>query len=360
MFRKIITVATLVLVVLVIWSVRDNIAQAFGYLANTNLLFVLLLIPEQILLYYCSGQIFFSYLTAKITNRSARQAKQFSPWFLARVSFELNFVNQAVPSGGFAGLSYVAWRLRPLGSSVGQTSFMYALRYVITILTNQLQTALALLALILLGGISDSAWWVIGLTGLACAGIILGLIIIVVIASSRKRISWFTSLITKIINSTVKIATFGHKRQLLSHATIEKHFDDIHRDLTTARQNKRILVRPILWGIVYSFLEVGAYWLVSIGMGHPEILPHIIVAGAIASVVGIILMTPGGLGGYEGAMIFVLSALGVETGLATAVVITTRVIVLLGTLSGGYIFYQNAVSKIGKAERAQIMSKGNK
>jgi len=89
-------------------------------------------------------------------------------------------------------------------------------------------------------------------------------------------------------------------------------------------------------------------------MGHPEILPQVMVAEAIGSVVGAVLVTPGGMGGYEGAMIFIMSALGVEVGLATAVVVTTRVVVLLGTVTSGYGFYQHAISKIGRKDKAEI------
>lgn len=112
---------------------------------------------------------------------------------------------------------------------------------------------------------------------------------------------------------------------------------------------------PFFGASSIASLEVATYWLVGISMGHWEILPQIMVAEAIASVVGAVMLTPGGVGGYEGVMIFVMSVLGVDAGLATAVVITTRVIVLVGTIVSGYGFYQNAISKIGKKEREKIM-----
>lgn len=348
MFRKILTVLTLVLVAFVVWSAREDIVQAIGYLANTNLFFVFLLIPEQLFMYYCAGQIFFSYMAAK--GRA-----EVSSWQLARISFELNFVNHAIPSGGFAGLGYITWRLKGLGSSVGQTSFMYALRYAITVLANQLQTIVAIVILIAVGGIADNAWWVIGLTSLICLGIIAGLAVLIIVASSHKRIDWFAKIATKFINGFVKTVTFGHKRQVISFEKIQTYLGDIYKDLIVARRNKKILIHPIIWGVIYSFLEIATYWLVGISMGHVEILPQIMIAEAIASVIGAVLLTPGGVGGYEGAMIFIMSALGVEPGLATAVVITTRVIVLVGTIVSGYGFYQNAVSKIGKKEREKIM-----
>lgn len=379
MFRKILTAATLILVALVVWGAHDQIFAAVGYLANTNLFFVLLLIPEQLFMYYCAGQMFFSYMAAKArTAQLAKQAdktpakdqetaaktsdqpQKVSSWLLARISFELNFVNHAIPSGGFAGLGYITWRLKAFGSSAGQTSFMYALRYVITILANQAQTIVAILVLILVGGVSTGAWWVIGLTSLICVGVILAVAAIIAIASSKKRINWFAKTLTNLANGFVRKVTFGHKRQVLQPTTVETYFLDIYKDLTTAKANKKILIHPIMWGIIYSFLEVATYWLVGISMGHPEILPQIMIAEAVASVIGAVMLTPGGVGGYEGAMILIMTTLGVDASLATAVVITTRIVVLVGTIVSGYGFYQNAISKIGKTERAKIMREVDK
>lgn len=396
MFKKILTIVTLALVVIVVWSARGDIIEAINYLANTNIFFVIMLIPEQLFMYYCAGQMFFSYMAAKANaeqkqssdkpNNSDSESEvaelrekvttvdyavgkdhkdvasgpeiapnKVSSWLLARISFELNFVNHAIPSGGVAGLGYITWRLKAFGSSVGQTSFMYALRYVITILSNQFQTIIAIIIMLIMGGISHEAYWVIGLTCLICIGVIAAIAAVIVVASSKKRINWFAKVGAKFANGFVKAVTFGHKKEVIKCSVIEEYLGDINRDLMTARRNKKILIHPIGWGVVYSFLEVATYWLVGISMGHPEILPQIMVGEAIASVIGAVMLTPGGVGGYEGTMIFIMSVLGVDIGLATAVVITTRVVVLIGTIVSGYGFYQNAVSKIGKKEREQIL-----
>lgn len=390
MFRKILTVITLVLVAFVVWEARQDIFEAVDYLSRTNLFFILLLIPEQLFMYYCAGQIFFSYMTAKANSKKTKadskksaqtQSKtsdkhttkssdvldapkpedtmidpnQVSPWLLARISFELNFVNHAIPSGGFAGLGYITWRLKAFGSSIGQTSFMYALRYIITILANQFQTMVAIVVLIIAGGVVEDSWWVIGLTSLISVGIVAAIAVMIIVASSRKRIRWFAKFATKTINGVVRVFTFGHKKQILSPEAVETYFGDIYKDIVVARADKHILIHPIIWGVIYSFFEIATYWLVGISMGHPEILPQIMIGEALASVVGAVMLTPGGVGGYEGVMIFVMSTLGVDPGLATAVVITTRVVVLVGTIVSGYGFYQNAISKIGKKEREKIM-----
>ena len=350
MFRKILSVVTLFLVALVVWSARAEIFEAINYLANTNLWFILALIPEQLFMYYCAGQMFFSYMSAK------KDAQKISRWNLMRVSFELNFVNHAIPSGGISGLGYIAWRLKNFGASAGQVSFMYLLRYIITICANQFQTIVAIVVLLVAGGLSAGARWIVWVTAAACIGIILLIVAAIIIASNRRRVEWFSHVITNGLNKLVRALTLGHKEKTLQFRAVHKYFIDLHEALIEARQNKHMLIKPILWGIVYSFFEVATYWLVAMSMGHPEILPQIMVGEAIGSILGAILVTPGGVGGYEGAMIFIMSALGVDIGLATAVVITTRVVVLVGTIVSGYGFYQHAISKIGKEDRAKLMS----
>ena len=130
--------------------------------------------------------------------------------------------------------------------------------------------------------------------------------------------------------------------------------EEIHGDFLEARHNRKVIKKPVFWGILYSFLEVATYWVVAISMGHPELLPQIMVAEAVGSVLGAIIPTPGGAGGYEASMAGVMWALGVDFGLATAVVVTTRVIVLVGTIVSGYGFYQHAIAKLGKGDKAEI------
>jgi uncharacterized protein (TIRG00374 family) len=346
-FKNILSVITLVLVAVVVWGARGEILEAINYLSNTNIWIILLLIPEQLFMYFCAGQMFFSYMSAK------KGAKKISPWQLMRISFELNFVNHAVPSGGVSGLGYIAWRLKGFGATAGQVSFMYLLRYFITICANQFQTIIAIICLLIAGGLSGGAMWMVWITAAVCVAVIALMITFVIIASSEKRIDWFAKQGTRFVNFVVKKVTFGRKSNILKYQTARKYLMDIHDDLMLARRNKKMLVKPVIWGIIYSFFEVATYWVVGTSMGHPEILPQVMVAEAIASVIAAVLVTPGGVGGYEGAMVFVMSTLGIDVGLATAVVVSTRVIVLVGTIASGYGFYQNAISKIGKTQKTK-------
>lgn len=353
-FRQILSVVTFTLIAVVLWNARDEVVKALDYLAHTNIVVILLLIPEQLFMYYCCGQMFFSYLEGK------KDAKKVSNWSLMRISLELNFMNHAVPSGGVSGLGYVAWRLKPYGASPAQASFMYVLRYAITTFFNQAQTLVAIVMLLLTGAVAKESQYVLGVVGaisIAVIGMVIGG---VAIASNKKALDWAGKNVTLAINVIVKVVTFGKKKQVLKQDVVDKFCAEIHEDFREAKRNRKIIKKPIIWGMLYSFFEVATYWIVGISMGHPELLPQIMVAEAVGSVLGAVLPTPGGAGGYEASMAGVMWGLGVDLGLATAVVVTTRVIVLVGTIVSGYGFYQHAIATIGKEDKEEIKEMNNR
>lgn len=370
MFKKILSLITLALVAFVIWGAWDQITAAASCIFgghcieggefSINLFIVLLLIPEQLFMYYCAGKIFFAYMAGKqkiaVENKENKnkEVKKISTWELARISFELNFVNHAIPSGGVSGLGYITWRLKNYGATAGQVSFMYILRYLITILANQTQTIFAIIFLLVTGSVPAGAYWMIWLVGAMSVGIIVAIAILIAIVSSRKMIRWAAKELTAFANWLVKTITFGKKKQVLELEKVNKYFMDLHEDFLTAKKDKKLLIKPVIWGFLYNFLEIATYEIVALSLGHGEIFPQIMVAEALGSLVGAVLPTPGGVGGYEGSMVTVMCILGTNLAIASTVVIVTRVIVLLNTIISGYGFYQNAISKIGKADKKKV------
>ena len=348
MVRKILSWVTLAVVAVIVWASWGEVSEALSYLSEMNVFVLLLLIPEQLYMYYCAGQMFFSYLRAK-------KDIEVRHWDLMRISCEINFVKNMTPSGGvWLGLGYVTWRLKKFGATVGQISFVYILRYLIVIIANLLQTMIALAVIWVAGCAKEGFEWVLWLAIANCVVIAVGVIVVVLVASSREKIEWFSKVISKLINGAVRAVTLGRRRKVVDREKMDEYFWDLHADVLIAKRSKGILVRPFVWGMLYSFFEVATYWVVGISMGHPEILPQILVGEAIASTVGAVLSTPSGIGGYEGAMIFVMMALGVDVGLATAVVVTTRVIVLLGTIVSGWGFYQHAITTVGRRRGGEV------
>ena len=324
-FRTILSVATLILVGYVVYQNWPDIVDTFHHLDDANLFVLLLLIPEQLFMYYTCGQIFFSYL------RNCKNVEKFSKKEILRISTELNFVNHAVPAGGLGGLAYLTYRLRPFGVSMGQASFLYVFRYAVTTVINYAQALVAIIVLLALNLIPDEAKWVIPVSLLMNFGVFIGLSLIVYVASSKKRIEFFSKIVSKVTSCFVKIFTFGRKKSSKQQREISDYFTDIHESVKIAKNDKALLKQPFTWGLTYSFFEIATYWIVAISLGRPELLPYILVGEAIGSVFDGIV--PYGL--YELGMAGVMIALGVDFPTATIVTVMTRVFTLIFTIITG-------------------------
>ncbi|MBR3322113.1 flippase-like domain-containing protein [Candidatus Saccharibacteria bacterium] len=332
-FRTLLIILTAILVGYVIYQNWPDILETLDHLQDANWFVLVLLIPEQLFMYYACGQVFFSYL------KHQRNVKKFSNGEILRISTELNFVNHAIPAGGIGGLAFLTYRLKPFNVSAGQSSFLYIFRYAITTVINYLQALIAIVILLALGLIPEGAMWIIPVALLMNAGVGLGLGLIIYIASNKKRINFFAILVERFTGWVTRIFTFGRRKKMIKDEKVRDYFADIHQSLKIAKDNKRYLKGPIWWGVIYSFCEIGTYWIVAMSLGRPELLPFIMVGEAIGSVFDGIV--PYGL--YELGMAGVMIALGVDFPTATIVTVMTRVFTLLFTIVSGSVPYYQAI-----------------
>lgn len=330
-FRAILFLLTFLLVGYVVYQNWPDIVDTLHHIREANGFVLMLLIPEQLFMYYACGQIFFSYL------KNRRDVKKFSKGEILKISTELNFVNHAIPAGGVGGLAFLTYRLFPFGVSAGQASFLYLFRYAITTVINYIQALIAIVVLAGLRLIPESARWIIPVSLLMNLGVFFFLWFVVFVASSKKRIEFFSKIATRVSNGLARVLSFGRKKRMFYSDKIQDYFLDIHNSVQIAKNNKAYLKKPILWGVVFSFSEIATYWIVAISLGRPELLPFIMVGEAIGSVFDGIV--PYGL--YELGMAGVMIALGVDFPTATIVTVMTRVITLLFTIaSGSYPYYE--------------------
>ena len=334
-FRTLLLILTAVLVGYVVYWNWPDIVETVNHLYETNIFVLLLLIPEQLFMYFACGQIFFSYLN------NQRSVKKFSNKEKLRISTELNFINHAVPAGGLGGLAYLTYRLSPFGVSAGHASFLYIFRYAMTTVVNYAQALIAIVVLLIFNLIPVGARWIIPVALIMNMGVFLALWLIVFVASSKRRIEFFSKTVAKIGGILVMIATFGKKKRIMRYDKISNYFDDIHDSVRIAKENRKYLKKPLIWGFIYSFCEITTYWIVAISLGRPELLPYIMVGEAIGSVFDGIV--PYGL--YELGMAGVMIALGVEFPVAMIITVMTRVITLVFTIVSGSIPYYKFIKK---------------
>ncbi len=158
----------------------------------------------------------------------------------------------------------------------------------------------------------------------------------------------FAHGVTRSINQVVAKVTFHRVKHAVDARRVEKFFTDFHEDYIELKKDKKILIKPYLWGLLFNVMDITLFMVGFWALGYTANPAAIAIAYGIASFAGFILITPGGAGGYEALMISFMTSAGTPGGIAIAGVLITRVILLLGTIVTGYIFYQLTLLKYGK------------
>jgi putative heme transporter len=338
-FRAWLSVVTLIFIAVIIYFSRHELVHAWELLADVNIWILLLLIPGQILVYYAGGEMIFSYLRAK------KSIDNINGFTLARMSLEMNFVNHILPSGGVSGISYMTWRLGKFGVSAGRATMSQVVRYAMSFAALIVLIALSVIAVTIDGNINR---WMILMSSILVSGMIGAILGAIFLISSPSRMKSFGDWLVRVINKVVRKVTFGRKKRILNHEKVSIFFSEMHRDFAALRADKSILIRPFIWGIVFTLADVGLFLITFWALGVPINPAPILIAYGVAALAGFFVVTPGGAGAYEAIMVAFLAVAGIAQGIAIAGIVLTRVILLLGTIILGYVFYQLALIKYGK------------
>ena len=338
-FRAWLSVTTLVLIGIIIYFSRHELTHAWELLERVNIWILLLLVPGQLLVYYAGGEMIFSYLRAK------HSIERVSPLELARMSLEMNFVNHVLPSGGVSGISYMTWRLGKLGVTPGRATMSQVVRF-----ATQFAALIALIALsvVIVTVDGNVNRWIILVSSILVSGMVGVILGCMYLMSSTKRITAFGNWLVRFTNRLVARVSFGRRRHLLAQDRVEVFFTEMHHDYLALRQDKGMLMKPFLWGIVFTVADVALFVITFWALGEAVNPAPILIAYGVAALAGFFVVTPGGAGAYEAIMVAFLAVAGVGGSVAIAGIVLTRVILLLGTIIFGYVFYQLALVKYGK------------
>ena len=345
--RILLTVATLVALVLIIFLSKDELAKAIGLLGQANIGLLLLLIPFQIIVYFSGGEMIFSYLRRK------KLIKHISWFEQTRIALELNLVNHIFPSGGISGISYATWRMHKLGVNSVKSTFAQMIRYVSWFVALMILMVLAVAVLALDGQVNR---YIVSSSFILLIIVVVLTFWLMLVLSSEKRMLKTAKSVVRIGNKLIRILTFGKMNRRLEIKTVEQFFIEMHMDFEELAADKGSLVGPLLWGAVLAIFDVlmfvTAFWALGYAV-NPAIL---LVGYGVAGLVSIVAITPGGAGVYEVIMIFFLTMAGISADVAIAGIVLTRAILLTGTIVFGYMFYQQALWKYGKRPSTDISS----
>lgn len=342
-FRAWLSVVTLVLIGVIIYFSRHELLHAWELLSKVNIWVLLLLIPGQILAYYAGGEMIFSYLRAK------KSIDDVPPLALARMSLEMNFVNHVLPSGGVSGVSYMTWRLGKYGVSSGRATMAQVVRFAMGFAAFIALLLVAVLIVTIDGNINR---WIILVSSMLVTFMVGTVLIGMYLLGSATRTTRFASWLVRTVNRIVRRVSFGKKRKLLDEEKTQEFFRDMHHDYVALKADKRILIKPFLWGLVFNAADAALFFITFLALGESVNPAPILIAYGVASTAGFFVATPGGAGAYEAIMVAFLAIAGIGQGLAIAGIVLTRVILLLGTIGLGYLFYQHAILKYGRSKKS--------
>ena len=328
----------MLLLAAVLITSRHELVHAWHLLGRVNLWILVLMVPAQILAYFAGGEMIFSYLREKGQMRTTPKRT------LVRIALEGNFVNHVLPSGGVSGVSYLTWRLGHLGITPGRATMAQVVRHAMAFTAFATLLLIALFAVTVDGTINR---WII-LASATLFGLITGIIVaFVYLLSSKRRIDVFANWIYRAVNMIVRRVTFGRRRKLLKHEVVESFLDDMHRDFLELRHDKKLLIKPYLWGILFTICDAGLFLIAFWSLGEVFNPAPILIAYGVASLAGFIVLTPGGAGVYEAIMVTFLTFAGIHGDVAIAGILLARVCILVGTILFGYVFYQMALNRYG-------------
>ncbi len=339
------SIVTFVLIAVVLFFSRHELVHAWHVLAHVDAWILLLMIPVQGLVYYAGGEMLFSYL------RSKDAIKELKPLTLARLSLEMNFVNHVFPSGGVSGISYMNWRLGIYGVTGARATLAQVVRYSMGFVAFIVLLGFSVIAVTVDGSINR---WIIFASSILVGAISLGLLAVVFLVSNKHRLEVFGSWLVRTVNRIVRKLTLGHRHAVLKGEMVDAYFNDLHYDYLALMHDKRILIKPFLWGLVYTLGDVLLFMIAFWALGMWVNPAPILIAYGIAALAGLFVLTPGGAGAYEAIMIAVLTVSGIPQGVALAGILLARVVLLIGTIVMGYLFYQHAILKYGHGKPPTI------
>ena len=333
-WKLILNIVTLVALGVLIYALRDQLADTLSNLTKVNAYALLLIIPVEILNYHSQAKLYQG-LFGIVGNKLSYK-------FLLKTSLELNFVNHVFPSGGVTGISYFGLRMRDGGSITGgKATLVQVMKLGLTFLSFEVLIVFGLLSLAIMGNVSNLTMMVAAMLSTL---LIVGTAGFAYIVGSKQRINAFFGTVTKILNRIIQVLRPRHPETINIRRT-RQLFDDFHDNYKAIQDNYQDLKKPFLWALMTNITEVAALYVVYIAFGEFVNVGAVILAYAVANFAGLVSVLPGGVGIYEALMTTVLVSAGVPAAVSLPVTVMYRVLNTAIQLPPGYYLYHKNLTR---------------
>lgn len=325
------TIATVVALGILIYGLRHDISGVIANLREVNSIFLLLLIPIEMLNYDAYARLY-RHLFKILGNKA-------DYWPMYRLNLELNFVNHILPSGGISGVSYFSVRMRGAGASAAKSTLAQVMKWFLLFVSFQ---PLLVIGLLLLAARGHANRLVLVVASMLITLLVVGTLAVVYIAESQSRINVFLTNLTRALNKVIHFFRPKYPETInIKRAQIA--FEELHQNYITFKSKWRELKLPFLYMMVANITEIAAVYVVYLAFGKLVNVGAVVLAYAVANFAGLISVLPAGIGIYEGLMTAVLAATGIPAELSIPVTIMYRVLNMTIQLTPGYVLYQRAL-----------------
>jgi hypothetical protein len=329
--RIIFTWVTILALIGLAYVLREQILETVRNIGRVNAWALLLLIPLHVASYYSQGRLYqgiFRVLGERFRIKS-----------MYRLTLELNFINTVFPSGGVSGFSYLPLRMRDEKVSTAKATLVQMMRFILIFVSFQVLLVLGVFFLSLHGGVNN-------LTILAAGSLmtllIVGTSLLAFVIGDRARIRTFFTFVTKAVNGLIHLVRKSTP-ETINIERAQNAFIELHENYLHIRKNLKLLKRPLVYALMFSFFEIASIYTVYLAFGQLVNPGAVIIAYAIANFAGIVSVLPGGIGIYEALMTGVLVAAGVPASVSLPVTIMYRVLNMSLALPQGAYFYYRAL-----------------
>lgn len=341
-WRTYLTVATFIALIILIYSLREQILEVIQNLGKVNVFALLFVVPFTLLNYDAYARLYknlFAILGDKVSYKA-----------MFRLSLELKFVNYVLPSGGVSGISYFGLRMRHEGVSATKGTLAQVIKFLLVFISFQ---PLLIIGLLLLALRNHANNLVLVVATSIITSLIIGTLLAIYIIESKSRINGFLKFITKFLNRLINFFRRGHPETIKLQG-VEKSVNDLHQNYKVLKQNLPAMRKPLFFALVANATEVGSLYAIYVAFGEFVNVGAVILAYAVANFAGLISVLPAGIGIYEGLMTAVLAATGIPAKLSIPVTIMFRIVSMFIQLIPGYYFYQRSVrNRLGRTAKAK-------
>ena len=331
-WKVLLNLATVIALAVLVYAIRDQLAETLANLQHVNLWILLLIVPIEALNYHAQVKLY-QKLFAIVGNKLSYK-------FLFRAALELNFVNHVFPSGGVSGISYFGLRMKKDQEiTASKATLVQIMKVVLIVLAFEILLIAGLFFLAVVGKASNLTMFV---TGSLSTMLVAGTLIFSYIIGSKRRINVFFTALTRLLNRVIQVVRPKYP-ETINIVKARVAFDDMHENYLLFRRHNRELRGPALYALLTSVTELMALYIVYVAFGEYVNVGAVILAYAVANFAGLVSVLPGGVGIYEALMTAVLSAGGVPAAISLPVTVMYRVVNTLIQVPPGYYFYHRTL-----------------